>query len=240
MPDNSPRYVFKHEKFEGPLELLLDLIEEEKLSISEVSLAKITDEYLSYVKTKSAIPPEVLADFLVVAAQLMLIKSRSLLPSLTLTEEETASIDELAARLAEYQKFRDYAKKLKSIETAHWRIFAREGYRGVTPLFYPPPSLQGTVLARTFAAFLAALPKIEKLAEDSIKKIISLEEKIKHIQATLQHAVERAFSDVVKGAKEKVEVIVSFLAILELARQKFVDLEQVKAFADITIKRRVL
>lgn len=230
-------YVLKQEKFEGPLELLLELIEKEKLSISEISLAKVTDDYIKHVKSLEKIDPEQLAEFLVVAAQLMLIKSRSLLPSLKLSEEETQSIEELEKRLAEYKRLRELAKELKKLEVMHRPIFTREAYLGMDPIFYPPKKLTAAMIKDAFAAFLAALPKIEKLAEEKIKKMISLEEKIKHIRSFLQETVEKAFSELVKGAKEKVEVIVSFLAILELARQKFVELEQQKPFEDITIKR---
>src|SRR3989344_3794745 len=108
-------YIMKQEKFEGPMELLLELIEKEKLSISEISLAKVADEYISYVKGLEKIDPEELAEFLVVAAHLMLIKSRSLLPQLKLTEEEEGSIEELEKRLKEYQRLRQLAGELKKL-----------------------------------------------------------------------------------------------------------------------------
>lgn len=230
-------FAVKQEKFEGPLELLLELIEKEKLSITEISLAKVTDDYVAHVKKLEKIDPEQLAEFLVVAAQLMLIKSRSLLPNLKLSEEDEASIEELEKRLEEYKKLRELAKGLKIIEAAGKQILSRESFMGLDPVFYPPPKLTLDLFKAAFAEFLAALPKIEKLTEDKIKRIISLEEKVKEIQKFLQTQIERAFSDMVKGAKEKVEVIVSFLAILELAKQKFVALEQKKMFDDIIVKK---
>lgn len=233
----SANYVFKQEKFEGPLELLLELIEKEKLSISEISLAKVTDEYISYVKSLDKIDPEQLAEFLVVAAQLMLIKSRSLLPGLQLSEEEMQSVEELEKRLEEYKRLRELSKEIKKLEAKKQYILTREAYWGMEPVFYPPQKLTTNMIRAAFTAFLAALPKIEKLAEEKIKKIISLEEKIAHIRSFLSEQVERAFSEITKGAKEKVEVIVSFLAILELARQHFVELHQKKAFEDILIKK---
>ncbi len=230
-------YFIKQEKFEGPLEVLLDLIEKEKLSITEVSLARVTDEYLAYVKGLGAIDPVELGEFLVVAAQLMLIKSRALLPSLALDEEEQGSIEELEQRLAEYQRMRGFARELKKLAEGGRHIFTRESFAGMEPVFYPPPRMAADILRQAFASFLASLPKLEKLAEEKIKKIISLEEKISHIRLFLSETVERAFSELVKGAKEKVEVIVSFLAILELAKQKFLDLDQKKLFADIKIRK---
>ena len=230
-------FQIRQEKFEGPLGLLLELIEKEKLAISEISLAKVTDDYVQYVKSLEKLDPEQLAEFLVVAAQLMLIKSRSLLPALKFSEEEEASVEELEKRLAEYQRMREVAKELKKVEARRMQIFTREAYRGMEPVFYPPPKLTFVMLRDAFTSFLSSLPKFEKLAEEKIRYIISLEERITHIKSFLQNTLVRAFSDIVKGSKEKVEVIVSFLAVLELAKQKFIALEQEMPFADITVKK---
>jgi segregation and condensation protein A len=230
-------YLVKQEKFEGPLELLLDLIEKEKLSITEISLSGVADEYIAHIRTLANIDPEELAEFLVVAAQLMLIKSRSLLPSLELSPEEEGSIEELEQRMREYQKIRELARELKKLEVLKNHILVREAFYGQNPIFYPPPSFSPNILRVSFAAFLAALPKIEKLAEEKIKKIISLEEKISHIRSFLSDRLERAFSEIIKGAAGKVDIIVSFLAILELAKQKFVDIRQEKLFEDIKIRK---
>ncbi len=230
-------FEIKQEKFAGPLDLLLDLIEKEKLSISEISLAKVTDDYVKHVKSLEKLDPEQLAEFLVVAAHLMLIKSRSLLPNLKFSEEEEQSIEDLEKKLTEYKKIRELAGFLKKLEAERKQIFTREAYLGMEPVFFPPPKLKISTMTQAFVAFLAALPKIEKLAEEKLRRIVSLEEKINHIRAFLQATVEKAFSEIIKGAKEKVEVIISFLAILELSKQKFVELRQQKPFAEIIIKK---
>lgn len=230
-------FAIKQEKFEGPLELLLDLIEKEKLAISEVSLSRVTDEYVQHVKLLGEIDPEELAEFLVVAAQLMLLKSRSLLPQLQLSEEEEHSIEELEKRLEVYRAIRERARELKKIELLRQRIFSRDAYEGIESIFYPPKKVTADAIHDIYAAFLAALPKIEKLAEEKIKKIISLEEKIAHIKTFFETNIQKTFSQMVSGTSEKVEVIVSFLAILELMRQKVLRLEQTKPFEDITITR---
>ncbi len=230
-------FVVRQEKFEGPLELLLELIEKEKLSISEISLAKVTDDYLAHVKALEAIDPEALAEFLVVAAQLMLVKSRTLLPSLQFSEEEEASLEELEARLAEYQRMRTAAQGLAALAARKAYIQTREAWATMDPIFYPPPKFGAPMLAAAFESFLASIPKAEKLVEEKIRKVISLEEKMTHIRSFLENVTARAFSQLVSGAREKVEVIVSFLAILELAKQKFLTLDQKELFADIEIKR---
>ena len=219
-------FQIKQEKFEGPLELLVQLIEREKLSISEVSLARVTEDYIRYVRSFEKLDPEALAGFLVVAAQLMLIKSRSLLPTLKFSEEEEASLDELEQRLNEYQRIRALAEGLKKREEQHLLIASRESYFGMEFIFYPPPNLGLSDLREAFIGFLAALPKFEKLVQDKIKRIISLEERMRHIQIFLQQTIEQKFSEIIKGAKEKVDVIISFLAILELEKGKFIELKQ--------------
>jgi len=229
-------FILKQEKFEGPFDLLLDLIEKEKLAISDISLARITDEYIRYIKTLEKIDPEALAEFLVVAAHLMLIKSRSLLPSLALNQEEEQSLEELEKRLVEFKKLRVVAEELKKLEKLG-RMVSRESFYSFHPIFYPPPALTIDKLQSAFSAFLAALPKINKLAQEKLKRVISLQEKIAQLQTFLTESVEKAFSELVSGSREKIEVIVSFLAILELARQKFIDLDQGELFSDITIRR---
>ena len=107
-------YHFQLEKFEGPLDILLNLIEKEKLSITEVSLAQIADQFLAYIDGNENINLEQLSGFLSVATRLILIKSRALLPILTFTEEEEESIQDLEEHLRLYQLFRDQAKKLES------------------------------------------------------------------------------------------------------------------------------
>jgi segregation and condensation protein A len=232
-------FEIKHEKFEGPLELLLELIEKEKLSVSEVSLARVCEEYIQHVRLLDKIDPEQLAEFLVVAAQLMLIKSRSLLPNLSFSEEEEQSAEELAARLAEYQKFRERAMLLKKLESETRPIFARDAYLTLAPVFFPPPRLNLEHVRDAFKTFLAALPKVEKLVEEKIKRVMSLEDRMRQIRTLVQGAVERAFSEIVKGSTERIDIIVSFLAILELTKQKFVDVHQVGVFEDIIVKRIV-
>jgi segregation and condensation protein A len=105
-------YNVKLEKFEGPLELLLELIEKEQLKITELSLAHVADQYLDYIKNHDSIALENLADFLTIASRLILIKSRALLPMLQVTPEEEEEIQDLAKQLEEYKKFREASQKI--------------------------------------------------------------------------------------------------------------------------------
>ncbi len=233
-------YTVKQEKFEGPLDLLLELIQEQKLSINEISLGRVTDEFIQYLKQLGAdgtADQEVLAEFLVVAATLLLIKSRSLLPQFQASPEEEESIAELEGRLAEYQRLKTLSQELGQLAKGGPKAFSREAFAGTAPVFYPPQRFGVAILVQAFEGILQALPKIEKLVEEKLKRVISLEEKIRELQSFLQERVERVFSELVSGAKEKVEVIVSFLALLELTKQKLVSVEQKQLFGDITMRK---
>ncbi len=233
-------YTIKQEKFEGPLDLLLELIQGEKLAINEISLANVTDKFIGYLRglqAKGEADQEILAEFLVVAATLLLIKSRSLLPQFQTNAEEEESIAELEQRLEEYKRFKELAIRIGQMASGGPKSFSREAYAGRLPVFYPPKRFTLTMLVGAFQRVIDALPKIEKLAEEKLKRIISLEEKIAELQAFLRKKVERAFSELVAGAREKVEIIVSFLALLELAKQKLVTIEQKGLFGDIKIRK---
>lgn len=240
-------YAIKQEHFEGPLDLLLELITKEKLSINEISLAKVTDEFIAHLGTlqaagKARLPDgqadrELIAEFLVIAATLLLVKSRSLLPQFQPTAEEEESIAELERRLTEYQRLKAVSQELGRLARGGPHAFSREAYTGTQPAFHPPTHFEPAGLKDAFRAVLAALPKVEELAEKKLKHVISLEEKIQELHALLREKVERVFSELVAGAKEKVEVIVSFLALLELAKQKLVTVKQEGLFEDIKIRK---
>ncbi len=230
-------FAIKQEKFEGPLDVLVDLIEKEKVAISEISLARVADEYFAYIKSLQALDPEELAEFLVIAAHLMLVKSRALLPSMQLSEEEEESIDELAMRVKEYQRFRELSREIHALEKRGMKIASREAYAMMEPVFFPPPALVVAMLEQSFRSLLAAIPKLEKLAEQKIRRIVSLEDKIRHIRRIMEDAASRGFADLVGSRREKTDIIVSFLAILELVRQKWMDVRQETAFGDIFMEK---
>lgn len=230
-------FAVEHEKFQGPLHFLLEEIEREKLSVSEFALAKITDSFLRYVKTLSAEKETEISEFLVVASRLLLIKSRTLLPELPLTEEEKLSVNELYDRLKLLGNIRERMEDLRDALKKGDVMRERESLQGIPIVFYVPADLSPDGLADAFKQVLAAIPKPQKLKEEEIKKVLSLEEAIQALQESLQTRAEEFFSNIVKSSKDKTEIIVNFLALLELARQKIIHLKQEKAFGDIVIKR---
>jgi len=231
-------YQVKLEKFEGPLPLLLELIEKEKMSITELSLAHVADQYLEYIKNNQNIALSNLADFLTVASKLILIKSRALLPMLKITEEEEEEIQDLASQLEQYKKFREAAVKVGKLADQKRISYSREGYLGVQSVFYPPENLNVWDLKKYFLAVLSEIPMVEKLEEEIVAEVVTLEERIGELSDSLRLRLESSFSDLVSNAQNKVDVIVSFLAMLEMVKQRIVVVEQVNLFEEIQLKIR--
>jgi segregation and condensation protein A len=226
----------KEKIFEGPLDLLLDLIEKEKLDITEVSLAQVTDQFLEYLQNNDReINPESLADFLLIAGKLILIKSKAILPLLELEKEEEEDIEELKARLVEYKKFKEIARELGKLESKKKALFSREGYLGIKAVFCPPKNISTLDLQKVFEDVLNRMPKIESLAQETIKDVISIKDKIEHLRQSLAQRIEITFEEATVGTKSRVEVIVTFLAMLELVRSNMIIVEQKEVFGRIRI-----
>ncbi len=216
------RYATRVKEFEGPLDVLLNLIEKKELSISEVSLGRVTEEFLAYIgelKEKDPGYHEEIAAFLVVAATLMLIKSRSLLPGFAVTQEEEADIKELEERLEAYKRVKDLAEALGKKASARQELFTRSPFVAVAPEFSPPArGLDLLKMADILKNLLESIPKKTELPQKVIKKIVSIEEKIEELRVRIEEGVIKTFGDFVGKRTEKVNVVVSFLAMLELMK----------------------
>lgn len=229
-------YSVKIEQFEGPMDLLLQLIEQEKLDVTRVSLSHVADQYLEYIGNRENISLENLSQFLSVASRLILIKSKALLPLLRFTEEEEEEIKDLEHQLAEYKKFKDIALKLGELVDLERFCFSKEAYVGYEKVFCPPENIGADDLQKSFQKVLGGIPILEKLEEEVVREILTLEDKIIHLQETLKKKVESSFSEIVSSSTDKIEVVVSFLALLELVKQKIVHVEQGELFEEIRMK----
>lgn len=231
-------YQIKLEQFEGPLDLLLKLIEEEKLDITRLSLAKVADQYLDYLSQKEKITLENLADFLTVASKLILIKSKALLPTLELGEEEEKEIEDLERQLAEFKKFRDISKSIGKMAEFSRISFSREKFSSFRSFFYPPENFNVFDFKKFFVKILDEIPLVEKLEEEMVREVITLEEKINHLHGFIKEKMETSFTELVSTAEDKVEVIVSFLAMLEMVKQRIIQVEQGGLFSEIKLKHK--
>lgn len=226
-------YRVKLEQFEGPLDLLLNLIEEQKLDITTVSLAAVTDQYLVYIQEKEQISLLNIAEFLDVATKLILIKSKALLPLLELDDEEEEEIKDLAWQLQEFKKFRDIASAIGALTAGDRYCATRPGFVGMSLAYAPPEGITVFDLKKYFSQALSAIPLIEKLEERIISDVITLEDKIEQVQKMVRARATTTFAEMTGKSSDRMEVVVSFLALLELVKQRVVAVEQDELFTDI-------
>jgi len=222
--------------FEGPLELLLNLIEKRKLVINDVSLSKVADDFIEKISRMGDFPIAEGAHFILIASTLLLIKSKSLLPILDLTGEEQSDIEELERRLKMYKIIKDNLQNVKDI-FGNSPLFMLEE-RPIEPIFTSDKTINLNNLRGAIFSVLNALPKSEKkIPKTTIKKVISLEEMINNLAGRITKSLKMSFREYSGfGKAEKLNVIVSFLAMLELVKRGAIKASQENHFEDITIE----
>ncbi len=230
-------YRVEQEIFEGPLDLLLYLIKKEDLDICNVSISRITDEYLEYIHLMRVLDLEVVGEFLVVAATLMQIKSRALLPDEEAAEEEEDdSAEALIQQLAEYRKYKEAAGDLEQRELCQQNVFSRPPGREEL-------DSEGEILLDVgLFDLLGALSSVlERLKEEPVTEIVqdktTVREKVEFILELLLKEEKINFTSTFAAARSKVEVIVTFLALLELIKIQKVRIKQAGQFGEIYLYR---
>lgn len=224
-------------QFEGPLDLLLSLIEERKLNITEIALAEVTEQFMRHIKQLEQVDPTVLADYLSIAAKLLVIKSKAILPSLEIEQEEEDAGVDLESRLLLYKQFKEVAKYLKKLDNRRKQSFLRSTTFEERVNFYSDPNVTTDVLYRSILAVVNGLKELDALPKAKIKEAVSIQEKIDQLRGQLELQVETKLSELLKTAKNKSEVIITFLALLELIKQKILTVNQEALFTDIDIKK---
>ncbi|MEK7655725.1 MAG: ScpA family protein [Patescibacteria group bacterium] len=229
--------TFRIEKFEGPLDLLLQLVEQEKLAISEISLATVAEQFVNHVQGNKEIAPEELADFLVVAAKLMYIKSKMLIPALH--DDELEECPDLETQLREYQRFVAASREINALWAGSRRSYSRDARatRTIHAGFVPPQGVTADTLLHIMRRVISRLEPILQLPKVSIERAVTIQEKIKDLYERIKGHARTSFRAFVKGSENRTEVIVSFLALLELVKQRFVNVEQGEIWSDIHIHR---
>jgi segregation and condensation protein A len=238
-------YRVQLEVFEGPLDLLLRLIRREELEITAISLAAVTDQFLAYVAqlhaNDAAIDPErqaAMASFLEVAAQLLLIKSRELLPrpaGAGTDEDEEDPAELLAQRLREYARYKEAAQTLKQRNTAGLRSFVRVA---------PPPDLPRRVdlgdvsVEDLLAAVREALeehpaPPVSEVVE---RVTVTIDQRIELIRSVLRFQRSVSFRSLLRDCQSRIEIVVTFLGLLELMKAGEVAAAQHELFGEIMIQ----
>lgn len=222
------------ETFQGPLDLLLQLIEQEEMTITDISLSQVTEQFFEYLNKLEEKNAEELADFLVVASKLVFLKSKHLLPYLYPEEESGPS---LADQLKMYKRYADASLHVDAL----WKQ-NQVGYGRIEPPtpvegFLLPLNATAEHLRTSFTALLKRLKPVAVLPQVSIDRTVSVKEKIASIYQALQQIKKLSFSDVVGTAQNRTEVIVSFLAILEIVKQENVAVEQSGSFHNFVLTK---
>jgi len=234
-------YKVKFEVFEGPLDLLLYLIKREEVDIYEVNLTALATQFIEYIETMRLLDLEVAGEFLVMAATLMYIKSRELLPvdQQVETEGEDEGEDprwELIRQLVEYKKFKDAAIQLQSREAEQENVFPRRpGKPDLAPEApFPKTEVSLFDLVNAVSSVLKRLSQRED-AREIYQDKWTVSEKIEHLMRLAGERSPLKFSDLFEGAVTRSEVVCTFLALLELIRLRQLVAVQQEAFADIQI-----
>ncbi len=237
---SNNHFKIKTEVFEGPLDLLLTLVEKRKLMINDIALASVTDEYLKYVEGMPHTEIASRAEFILVASTLLLIKSRSLLPGILLSDEEQMSVEDLETRLKILQIIREGSENIKN-SFGKQIIFGSEGSGVKNPVFSPHKSITLDSVKNSLNNVIGRFPKKEALQKAIVRQVVSLEEMIDRLTKKIQSGLSLSFkqftgANKAESREQKVEVIVSFLAMLELVKQGIVDVMQDNHFEDIKME----
>lgn len=230
----SGTFQIKTPIFEGPLDVLLDLIEKRKLLINDISLSQVADEYMAYIKSFGQFPVEYASDFVFTASTLVLIKSKSILPTLPLTPEEQGSIEDLEKRLTEYKRIKELSGHVKKMFGRNI-IFSRNPSHTIQPIFSPDKETRSDRVLLAIKHIITAFPKKQFFPRAIVATVISLEEMMDRLTLRIKKNINTSFKDFIGGTKERVDVIVSFLALLELVKQGMASVVQQQNFDDIHI-----
>lgn len=240
--EHKVNYHIKTDHFEGPLDLLLNLIEKRKLFIGDFALSKVADDYIEHIRRFEAFPMNDVANFLLVASTLVLIKSKAILPELDLTREEESDIDDLKRRLQMYELFRSLAVEIKS-KYGKTLIYERSGRPEMPTVFAPEARITVAQIAQSMQVVIMQLPKKVTVPKATVKKVISIEEMMTRLSSRVTAALKMSFgqfSNYQRGVsvskEQRIGVIVSFLAMLELVKQGVVHVSQTEEHGDIDIE----
>lgn len=241
--------LYKLDSFEGPLDLLLHLIDRAEIDIQDISISEITNQYMEYLNAMKELELDLTSEFLVMAATLLAIKSQQLLPKPPVFENEFEEWyddgpdlrDELIQKLVEYRKFKQIAEQLKDKEWQRSLVFSREP-EDMTP--YLQEQLAQPLVGIDISELVAALQKALKRANrrDVIATIqrdeISVKDRIKDIVEVLKQFETVRFSKLIRENMSKHEIVVTFLSILELMKMKHIRCYQHGLFDDIVVQWR--
>lgn len=237
MPVASPAWQVELDLFRGPLHTLLDLIERRELPVTRVSLVQVADQYLALVRTSPMLDLDLTAEFLHVAARLLLLKSQALLPQAADDEPEAegAAHGDLEARLLVYRRFRDAARLLAARQEAGTRMFGRRPPCEIAITRQPRLAVEPVRLRRAAVRALERLAAGERARAAAPSPLIPFAEVLAALVARLRGRRQARFRDLAAGSGDVITVITMFLVVLELVRQRRLTLRQDDTFGPIEL-----
>lgn len=228
-------YNVSTQQFSGPLDLLLQLVEKKNLEITEISLAKVTQDYLNYIGNQALVRPEELADFLVIASTLLLIKSKCLLPTLGLEVEEEEEILDLENRLQLYKIYKKQGVKIYERWSKNFYLFTRPAWKDISIKFSPPNNFSLSRFPQFFKKALGAFEEEASLQEKKITKIVTLKQRIQELVRKLTKGKDYNLEELVSDKNKRIDLIITFLAVLYLVKENIIKIKQEKNFGSIWI-----
>ena len=236
-------YTIKLNDFEGPLDLLLFFIKRDELDIYDIPIASITKEFLDYMHFLEQFDLEVAGEFLVMAAELMQIKVKMLLPPEPGVDEELDQRANLVQRLVEYKRFKEMSVQMKNREDEQMKVNYR-GYYSSDEHVVEEETGEDMIRDVTFfdliASFKFAMDRMPKKFVHEIEKInVTIDEQIAYIEEYFSRRSEATFYDLVKDFTERIRIVVTFLALLEVIRAKKIIIRQLQPFGELSIMRNV-
>ena len=191
-------YKIQTEAFQGPLDLLLNLVEKRRFFINDISLSKVADDFLTYVKNHDNFSINKTANFILIASTLVLIKSKSLFPELKLTEDEEESIEELEKRLSLYRKFKELSLRLKFKFERKLIFQRRKSTKKIQPVFSPEKTISQESMRLSLVKVLQTLPKPNTSRDVSVRAVVSLEKMISNLTQRVMATSRMSFKDYAK------------------------------------------
>lgn len=236
-------YTIKLHEFEGPLDLLLFFIRRDELDIYDIPISRITKEFLEYIHYMESLDLEVAGEFLVMAADLMQIKVKMLLPPEPGEEEEQDPRANLVKRLVEYKRFKEAAVGMTAQEEAQRKVYYRSYFDAdprVTSEAEEDESLRDVSLFDLISSFKFAIERMpKKFVHEIVRLNVTLEEQIDYVLDFFSRRSEATFYELVKDMSEKIRVVVTFIALLELIRSQRIVVRQSETFGELSIMRNV-
>ncbi len=238
-------YSIKLNDFEGPLDLLLFFIKRDELDIYDIPIARITKEFLGYVNFMKDLDLEIAGEFVVMAAELMQIKVRMLLPpeGNPADDEDTDPRADLVKRLVEYKRFKEVSDGMRVLETEA-ALLAPRGYRSADEVRYPQDSTDDLVkdvsLFDLIGSFQFAIDRMPKRQVHEIVRInVTIDEMIDHIHQIFAKRSEITFGELVAEFRDRIRLVVTFLAILEVVRSRVIIVRQFEPFGELSLVKNV-